>query len=68
MSDKVIAIIFSVVLFFMAIFFLFKQALVTAAAIMGFSLLWYFAYAFVHKFELNALAMVAIANKGGTNS
>lgn len=64
---KDIAIIFSVVLFFLAIFFLFKQALVTAAAIMGFSLLWFFAYILYCKFELNALAM-AVSNKGGTNS
>lgn len=36
-----IGLIFSFILFFVSIFFLFKGVLVTAAAIMGFSLLWY---------------------------
>ena len=47
-----IAIIFSTSLFFLSIFFLFKQALVTAAAIMGFSLLWFLVGAAYRKFEL----------------
>ncbi len=67
MSDKAIAVIFSIILFFIALFFLFKQALVTAAAIMGFSLLWFLAYALCHKIELNALA-IAVSKEGGKNS
>ena len=60
-----IGIIFSACLFFLSIFFLFKQALVTAAAIMGFSLLWFIAGVWYHKLEM--LYSVA-TNKGGTNS
>ena len=61
---KDLAIIFSGCLFFLAVFFLFKQALVTAAAIMGFSLLWFLAGAWYRKFEL--LYLVA-TTKGGNS-
>lgn len=65
---KDLATIFSILLFFIAIFFLFKQALITAAAIMGFSLLWFFAYILCRKIELNALAIVAATSNKGGNS
>ena len=47
-----VGIIFSFILFFLAIFFLFKQVLVTAAVIMGFSLIWFVVGAWYRKFEL----------------
>ena len=60
-----IGMMFSIVLFFLSIFFLFKQALVTAAAIMGFSLLWFVAGAWHRKFEL--LYYSVNTNKGGNS-
>ena len=46
-----IGMAFSIVLFFVSMFFLFKGALVTAAAIMGFSLLWYLSAYIYHKYD-----------------
>ena len=63
MSSK-LAILFSTCLFFLSIFFLFKQALVTAAAIMGFSLVWFVVGAWYSKFEL---IFIASTNKGGNS-
>lgn len=61
-----IGIIFSIVLFFLAIFYLVKQVLVTAAALMGFSLLWFIVGARYRKFELTYF--YATKDKGGSNS
>lgn len=47
-----IAIIFSFILFFVAMFYLFQQVLVTAAITMAFSVLWFVVGAWYHKFEL----------------
>ena len=61
-----VGIIFSMALFFLSVFFLFKQALVTAAAIMGFSLIWYVVGAHAHRFEI--LYSAAASDQGGNNS
>lgn len=46
-----IGLFFSTVLFFVSMFFLFKGALVTAAGIMGFSLLWYLVSYIYHRHQ-----------------
>ena len=58
-----IAIIFSIMLFFIAIYFLFRAALVTAAAIMGFSLLWYLIGYMYHRYD----SMIDYISKGGNS-
>ncbi len=60
---KDLGVLATIILFFLAIFFLFKQALVTAAAIMGFSMLWYIISIVCHKLELNAAINASLIGK-----
>lgn len=59
---KDLGVFATIILFFLAIFFLFKQALVTAAAIMGFSILWYIISIVCHKLELAAVVDKAMVD------
>jgi len=52
-----IGLIFSFILFFFSIYFLFKGSLAIAAAIMGFSIVWFIVGAGYRKFELLYLSM-----------
>lgn len=46
-----IAMIFSIVLFFVSVYFLFKSALITSVVVMGFSIIWSIIGYLYHRYD-----------------